>query len=557
MTKQAEIHAGQGGFNIEVGKNTDLKGAVISSDATPDKNKLSTDTLSYSDIKNKADYSASSSGANYDSKKYSKDDPNYKNQGLTPNIGVTANGNADSTTKSAIANGTITVKGNPNQDLSGLNRNTISALNGLGKIFDKKTVQEQQEFANLFGQEAFKAVGDLGLKEGSPEKAALDTFVGGVMSKLGGSNFASGAAGAGINQLVMNELKNIKDPAVLQWASAIVGAVAAKLVGGDAKTGASVAASETKNNWLGHEQYDFAKELKAALASGDEAKMKDIIARYYALSNYNEQNGLTGEGDDQRITGALYPALDNLISEEDKYWLSRGLNYTLDKMVNTDPEMFNLANEYRNKLDQNRLPETQYSSLDDAINATDKNTNNEVEQTSYETKDPNGDDYIVAIQSTVGAAFTSPFLKVASALYQQSLYGKGETQYFNSGSLVSNAIEDSISFKGQIKELAKNVPIGTTQYYSSSVNMRDNNDNILAFGNIKLSVAITVNEDGSINVNGKAKDLYNFEHQTATAKDSLKKQAVVLINNNAATLQEKGIIHPYVWEADIDTTIWN
>jgi filamentous hemagglutinin len=57
VTQQTEIHAGQGGFNIEVGKNTDLKGAVISSDATPDKNKLSTDTLSYSDIKNKADYS--------------------------------------------------------------------------------------------------------------------------------------------------------------------------------------------------------------------------------------------------------------------------------------------------------------------------------------------------------------------------------------------------------------------------------------------------------------------------------------------------------------------
>jgi filamentous hemagglutinin len=77
------------------------------------------------------------------------------------------------------------------------------------------------------------------------------------MSKFGGSNFASGAAGAGINQLVMNELKNIKDPAVLQWASAIVGAVAAKLVGGDAQTGASVAASATKNNEDGHPVHDM------------------------------------------------------------------------------------------------------------------------------------------------------------------------------------------------------------------------------------------------------------------------------------------------------------
>jgi len=63
------------------------------------------------------------------------------------------------------------------------------------------------------------------------------------MAKLGGGSFASGATGAGVTQLVMNELKNIKDPAVLQWASAIVGAVAAKIVGGDTNTGASVAVS--------------------------------------------------------------------------------------------------------------------------------------------------------------------------------------------------------------------------------------------------------------------------------------------------------------------------
>ena len=42
---QSGIYAGKGGFNINVGKNTDLKGAVIDSDAAPDKNKLGTDTL--------------------------------------------------------------------------------------------------------------------------------------------------------------------------------------------------------------------------------------------------------------------------------------------------------------------------------------------------------------------------------------------------------------------------------------------------------------------------------------------------------------------------------
>ncbi|AJQ28773.1 hemagglutinin repeat-containing protein [Pelosinus fermentans] len=251
VTEQAGIHAGEGGFDIHVGKNTDLKGAVIASDAIPDKNKLSTGTLTYSDIQNKAEYSASSSGVNLDTRKGAE----KKDAGLTPNIGVKVSGDSDSTTKSAIAPGTITITGNQTQDLSNLSRDTNNSLNVLGKIFDKKTVQEQQELAKVFGEEVFKAVGNLKLKEGSSEKAAIDFFVGGLMAKLGGGDFLSGAASGGITQLVMKELANIKDPALLQWASAVVGAASAKVIGGNAQTGASVAVSETKNNYLSHEQY--------------------------------------------------------------------------------------------------------------------------------------------------------------------------------------------------------------------------------------------------------------------------------------------------------------
>ena len=268
VTDQAGIYAGEGGFDIEVGKNTDLKGAVISSEATPDKNKLSTDTLTYSDIENHADYSANSVGVNLDTRKNAE----KKDAGLTPNIGVKVSGDADSTTQSAISPGTIDIRSNPNQDISNLSRDTANSVNELGKIFDKKTVQEKQELAQVFGEEVFNAIGNLKLKEGSPEKAALDAFAGGLMAKLGRGSFVSGAAGAGINQLVINELANIKDPAAMQWASAIVGAAAAKVVGGTAQTGASVAASETKNNFLSHEQYDKyqaqLKELKDKLENG-------------------------------------------------------------------------------------------------------------------------------------------------------------------------------------------------------------------------------------------------------------------------------------------------
>nr|OZC14107.1 hypothetical protein SPSIL_50350 [Sporomusa silvacetica DSM 10669] len=348
VNDQAGIFAGKGGFDITVGKNTDLKGAVISSEATPDKNILSTDTLTYSDIQNKADYSASSVGVNLDTRK----DAKLNEKGLTPNIGVKASGDADSTTKSAISPGTIEVRSNPDQDLSKLSRDPEGALNALGKIFDKKTVQEQQELAKVFGEVTFDVIGNLGLKEGSPEKVALDAFAGGLMAKLGGGNFASGAAGAGFNQLLMNELKNIKDPAAMQWASAIVGAIAAKIIGGNTMTGASVAASETKNNWLNHnEQYAFELKLAQALDSKDVSLIHDVLAEYYALSNYKSQNGLSGEGDDERIEKELYPLLDCLISDDNKEWLNHGLNYTLDKIINTNPEMYALANSYRLRLD--------------------------------------------------------------------------------------------------------------------------------------------------------------------------------------------------------------
>ena len=48
---QAGIFAGTGGFDLLVGKNTDLKGGLIASKATADKNKLSTGTFSFSGLK--------------------------------------------------------------------------------------------------------------------------------------------------------------------------------------------------------------------------------------------------------------------------------------------------------------------------------------------------------------------------------------------------------------------------------------------------------------------------------------------------------------------------
>lgn len=319
VIEQTGIYAGKQGFDIKVGKNTDLKGAVIASEADGSKNKLSTDTLTYSDIENKAEYSASNKGNTFNTaiKTTAEKTADGKTKIVSkdiiessPIMSMPVNGNSSSTTKSAIADGTVEIRSNPNQDISGLSRDTNKALNELGKIFDKKTVQEKQELANLFGELAYKEVGDISARyqekakeykyiankcledaskagmlgdylkmsqlyedaknyeskynkimkdwdEGGTMKVALHGLVGGIMSSVSGSGFTSGALGAGANEAIQKKLMNIKDADLHQWASAIIGATATNILGGNVKAGASAAASWTKNNLEAH---DIAKQ---------------------------------------------------------------------------------------------------------------------------------------------------------------------------------------------------------------------------------------------------------------------------------------------------------
>ena len=127
---QSGIFAGKGGFDIYVEKNTDLKGAVIASEAEAGKNRLSTGTFSFSDLENGADYSAKSIGAEYHHygsyDKMSRQEKNkvYNTIGLSPSLSMPAKGDANSTTTSAVAPGTIDIRKNPTQDISALNRDT-------------------------------------------------------------------------------------------------------------------------------------------------------------------------------------------------------------------------------------------------------------------------------------------------------------------------------------------------------------------------------------------------------------------------------------------------
>ena len=260
VINQAGIRAGGEGFDISVKENTDLKGGVIDSAASKDKNTLTTGTLSWEDKENKADYKAGGMGVSY----LPNDKSSKLNQrGLTPNLTPTVKDNADSTTKSAVAEGTIhiTNKEKQKQDIASLNRDTKNSLNQLQEIFDKTKVEEKQELVGMlekYGNQAIHTYAESkGWKDGSTEKMLLHGAFGALMGDMAGGSAASGALSGGVNEYVMGYLTKKKGedwvqehPDTVQWISAGVGAA----IGASAKdmaTGANVALDASKWNYLG------------------------------------------------------------------------------------------------------------------------------------------------------------------------------------------------------------------------------------------------------------------------------------------------------------------
>ena len=159
-------------------------------------------------------------------------------------------GEAESKTKATFSKGTIEIRDTDKQkqDIEKLNRDTANSLNKLGEIFDKTKIEERQELANLFGELAYN---EIHYMDGSDEQKALyHAVVGGIMSKLTGGDFLAGASAAGINKLVIEEVKKAAnyEPDKMQWLSAALGAVVAEFVSSNPQVGASAAASGTKNN---------------------------------------------------------------------------------------------------------------------------------------------------------------------------------------------------------------------------------------------------------------------------------------------------------------------
>ncbi len=295
VTKQAGIYAGKEGYDIQVKNNTRLKGAVIDSQAEKEKNRITTGTLTWENIDNKAEYKTKASGITVSTNAVSKLNP--LGLGYVPTIPV--KGKAGSITYAAIADSIITTtKEKTDKEIS---HDTTNALNTLSEIFDKKKIEEKQEYVNILSQVGYRLIGDIaGHKENElnkkAEKArkennsilaekyekeakkwsesgtnriAMHGIMGVLVSKEAGAGITKGLTGAGLNALLQKELGKIKDPEVHKMASAAIG----YLAGG--KTGAAIAHQATTFNYLTHEQYkQYLDDMKNAKTEEEKKRLQ-------------------------------------------------------------------------------------------------------------------------------------------------------------------------------------------------------------------------------------------------------------------------------------------
>lgn len=289
VAEQTGMFAGDGGFDITVGRHTQLDGAVIASTATPDKNHLDTGTLGFSDLHNEADYKVSHSGISLSGGGSFGD----KFQGNMPGGMISAgghSGHAEGTTQAAVAEGTITIRdrGNQKQNLANLSRDPEHANDSISPIFDKEKEQRRLQTVGLIS-DIGSQVADIARTQGELNalKAAQDKYgpvpadateeqrqaylaklrdtpeykkeqekygtgseiqrgiqaATAALQGLAGGNLAGALAGASAPELAHLLKSTEKDPAVNAIAHAILGGAVAAMQGNNVAAGAAGAAT--------------------------------------------------------------------------------------------------------------------------------------------------------------------------------------------------------------------------------------------------------------------------------------------------------------------------
>ena len=311
VTKQAGIYAGKEGYDIQVKNNTRLKGAVIDSQAEKEKNRITTGTLTWENIDNKAEYKASGKGISYST---GAGVP-LNALGLLSNMDPTVKDKEGTTTQSAVSKGTITItdKENQKQDIEKLNRNTEDSLNKLKEIFDKTKVEEKQELIhmmNIVGNQIIHEAADhYGWKEGSTEKLLLHGAIGALTGTMSGGSALSGAVSGSVNEFALAYMEKTKGrdwmdthPDTVQAISTALGAVAGSLTG-DRNTGAYTAQMGTK--WNYYEKYPNMKEKIEKYLSADEYKQQETGTAHVIYLDDSTEHGVVVTKDSDTGTGRI------------------------------------------------------------------------------------------------------------------------------------------------------------------------------------------------------------------------------------------------------------
>ncbi len=239
VNDQAGIRAGDGGFNVGVRGDTDLKGAVIASDADASKNNLSTGTLTFSDIQNQSSYDTHSGGfgagvttgdggANYSTHGPGSTTNGPNAGGGAPMLSQNDSGSDSATTRSGIHAGTISVTDtvNQTQDVASLNRDTSNTNGTVTRLPDVNNLLDRQAdmmaAASVAGEAVSRRIGDYAdaqakatgnpaWAEGGAYRAGMQAAGVALVTGLAGGNALGGAAGAGIASIAAGKLNELSD----------------------------------------------------------------------------------------------------------------------------------------------------------------------------------------------------------------------------------------------------------------------------------------------------------------------------------------------------------
>jgi len=163
VEKQTGIQAGKGGVDLYVEGHLQLDGAAIASTADPSKNRVDVGSLGWSDLRNEAEYKATS---------VSVSGGGGSSGGSFSGGYANTSDSSSSTTKAGIADGTLVVRDGSGGDIArGV---TELQQDGLEPILDAQKVAETLETQQVAGEVGFTAVGDFATMQ---QRKAADDLV--------------------------------------------------------------------------------------------------------------------------------------------------------------------------------------------------------------------------------------------------------------------------------------------------------------------------------------------------------------------------------------------